>query len=196
MFIKPLLGIVAAVAAAPWAFGAISASTTISTTSTSAPFNYTMSVTNTGTTPIGTLWFAWTNVPITYNLLPAPASNISWPSGWVGFPTGPDRALDGYGVEYYTFNPIGPGQTLTGFNFTSNVAPAHLGDSSGSYPLPIDTTYVFQSYLNTGPGVGALATPAVVVPEPVGVVVGIVCAVMLGGRNARRKRVHDTLGRP
>src|SRR5439155_22321495 len=65
MFIKPLLGVVAAVAAAPWAFGAISASTMITTTSTNAPFNYTMSVTNTGTVPIGTLWFAWTNVPIT-----------------------------------------------------------------------------------------------------------------------------------
>ena len=187
MFIKPLIGIVVVVVAAPWAFGAISASTTISTASTSAPFNYTMSVTNTGTTPIGTLWFAWTNVPITYNFLPAPASNVTYPSGWVGFSTGPDRAGDGYGVEYYTFNPIGPGQTLTGFNFTSNVAPSHLGDTASSYPLPIDTTYVFQDYFNTGPGVGALATPAVVVPEPGVAVAGIACGLMmLGGRRRSR----------
>jgi len=178
---------VAAVAAAPWAFGAISASTMITTTSTSAPFNYTMSVTNTGTVPIGTLWFAWTNVPITYNFLPAPASNITYPSGWVGFSTGPDRAGDGYGVEYYTFNPIGPGQMLGGFNFTTNVAPSHLGDPAASYPLPIDTTYVFQDYFNTGPGVGALATPAVVVPEPAVAITGIALGLTLPGRRRRSR---------
>ena len=187
MLIKPLLGVVAAVAAAPWAFGAISASTTITTASTSAPFNYTISLTNTGTVPIGTLWFAWTNVPITYNFLPAPASNISSPSGWFGFSTGPDRAGDGYGVEYYTFNPISPGQTLGGFNFTSNVAPSHLGDLAASYPAAMDTTYVFQSYLNTGPGAGALATPSVVVPEP-GSLVGSACASMIVGGWRKRGR--------
>jgi hypothetical protein len=96
-------------------------------------------------------------------------------------------------VEYYTFSPIGPGQTLSGFNFSSNLAPSHLGDTAASYPLPIDTTYVFQSYLNTGPGVGALATPAVVVPEPAGVVVGIAFSVMmLGERKSRNRWIRKT----
>ena len=40
--------------------GALSASATISTSQTSAPFTYTISLNNIGNTNIGTLWFAWT----------------------------------------------------------------------------------------------------------------------------------------
>src|SRR5437764_14888421 len=57
------------------AFAALPASATISTPQTSAPFNYTITLNNTGTTDIGTFWFAWTSTPSTYDFLPTTPTN-------------------------------------------------------------------------------------------------------------------------
>jgi hypothetical protein len=153
-----------AVAAAPRAAAALSASATLSTTSTVAPFDYTISVKNTGTVPISTFWFAWTNVPAEYNFLPAPPTNISVPNNWFAFPTGPNYEGDGTGIEYYTFFPLQPGDTIQGLNFTSTLAPGHMHDTASSYPFPIDTAVVFTDYPTTG--LGAFATVTVNAPEP------------------------------
>jgi hypothetical protein len=165
---------------APRAGAALSATAVLSTTSTQAPFDYTITLTNTGTVGIGTLWFGWTNLPGDYNFLPAPASNIAGPGGWFGYSTGPNFAGDGYGVEYYTFSTLPPGQSLPGFTFTSSVGPTHMHDTAASYPAPIDTTVIFQDY--TASGTSSFVPVTVATPEPAAITLAAPILLMLRRR--------------
>src|SRR6185295_13206874 len=64
------------------ACAALGATGVVATTDTSAPFHYTITLHNTGTTDIGSLWFAWTDVPRNYDFLPSTPFGISGPVGW------------------------------------------------------------------------------------------------------------------
>lgn len=100
-------------------------------------FQYTLTLHNTGTTTVGSLWFAWDDVP-DQNFMPSAPSAIQTPSGWISITThhGP---TDGYGIEWIATSPaarLAPGATLAGFAFESAVAPAVMAGKS-----PIDTTF-------------------------------------------------------
>lgn len=75
------LGAVVILASAGSAWAAISATAVVTTSQTAAPYNYTVTLQNTGTTPIGTFWFAWTPPPHEYNFLPHVPTAISGPAG-------------------------------------------------------------------------------------------------------------------
>jgi hypothetical protein len=148
------------IAIAP-AFGELAATATISAVANGPNFDYTISLTNTGSTNIGTFWFAWTppGMPFEYDFLPSAPFSISQPTGWLG-PASP--GFPGYSIEYYnsTGSLLAPGQTDT-FRFSSPDSPATLQGSTFGFP---DTT----SFIYAGsPLVGSTAqvNPGFV-PEP------------------------------
>src|SRR5262245_41327200 len=87
-------------------------------------FVNTLSIQNTGTTTVGTFWFAW--IP-GEDFLPSLPSDVLSPPGWYGYVIG--GIYDSYSVEWYAYDPsynLQPGQTLSGFGFTSDDSPQVL----------------------------------------------------------------------
>lgn len=145
------------------AFGDLAATATISAVANGPNFDYTVSLTNTGSTNIGTFWFAWTppGMPTEYDFLPSAPFSISQPAGWLG-PGSP--GFPGYSIEYYnsTGSPIAPGQTGT-FRFSSPDSPATLQGST--FGFPNTTSFIYEG----NPLVGSTARVNPVfasVPEP------------------------------
>src|ERR1700721_2152987 len=108
----------------------------VSTTGTSsAPvFNYNVTLTNTGTTPLGTFWFSW--VPGEDFLPTVPLSETS-PAGWGNAAgtsstpaiTGSGNSTDGSAIQWVAQSPsaaVMPGQSPGGFDFSSTTTPAGL----------------------------------------------------------------------
>jgi hypothetical protein len=150
-------GIALLVVGAVPAFGDLSATATISTSQTSAPFNYTIHLNNTGDTDIGTLWFGW--IP-GYDFMNTSPTNISVPAGWLAYSPGGAGA---YSLEMYNYSgsAIAPGDTGT-FSFTSTETPTQLkGDSL--FGNKVTTSFVYVGYPQYDPGYQFNVT---VVPEP------------------------------
>jgi len=162
------------------AWGAVGASATISSTPLGPnSYEYSLTLKNTGTTPIGTFWYGW--VPL-YDLLPSAPTQIFSPAGWSG-----NNVADYYGVASVqwvnTLTPLQPGQSLGGFKFDSPDTPAQLAGNS-QFGLPVGYSYVYIGAPETDPG--ALLTPTVVTPEPGTVGVGLVGIALVAGRRRRR----------
>ena len=139
----------------------ISASATISPEQL-APnsYQYSLTLTNTGTTPIETFWFAW--IPA-YDLLPSNPTSFSSPSGWTG-----KNAPDSFGVAsaqwVTTQNPLEPGHSLSGFVFDSPDSPSVINGTSAFFGLPVKQSYVYIGAPETDPGFALV--PTTVTPEP------------------------------
>jgi hypothetical protein len=164
----PCLGSLAAavVLAVPSpAFAGLLASATISTTSTSAPYNYTITLDNLGTTNIGTFWFAWTDIPINYDLLPSSPTVTSMPAGWIA-PISHNSAFpgDGYGIEFYNYlgSSIAPG-TIGTFKFTSADSPTTVAGNAFISSDKVATSFVYVGFPQGDPG---FQFNAKVAPEP------------------------------
>jgi hypothetical protein len=119
-------------------------------------FNYTVSLTDTGTTSIGTYWFAW--IP-GQDYLDTPPTNIVAPAGWSDVITN-GGAGDGYAIRFIA----GPGSELTtgnalNFSFTSTETPAQLaGNSSFHSTVPETTSFVYEGAAFGDPGFQFTAT--------------------------------------
>jgi len=153
------------------AFGELVATARISAVANGPNFDYTISLTNTGSTNIGTFWFAWTppGMPSEYDFLPSAPFSISQPAGWLG-PASP--GFPGYSIEYYnsTGSPLAPGQTDT-FRFSSPDSPATLQGST--FGFPNTTSFIYGG----SPLLGSTArVNPVFVPEP-----GSSCALLAIG---------------
>ncbi len=106
-------------------------------------YHYTITLHNTGTTTIGSLWFAW--IP-GENFMTAAASSVTSPAGWAGGHQG------GAGSESVLWQAgsgasrLAPGGTLTGFAFNSTQTPAQMAALS-----PNDSRYFMtDSYIYIG----------------------------------------------
>ena len=118
------------------AFGQLAATATISSVPNGGNFDYTILLTDTGTTDIATFWFAWTppGQPIEYDFLPSLPLSTSQPTGWTGLIS---PGFPGNSIEYYNVSgsAISHGQTGT-FHFTSSDSPAQLhGVVFGVFPV-------------------------------------------------------------
>jgi hypothetical protein len=147
------------------AVGALSATAIVSTNSSASPYDYTIDLHNTGTTNIGTLWFAW-DAGTDYNFLPTSPTNIVAPSGW----TAPISHLfpgDGYGIEYYNLggSAIAPGAHGL-FQFTSTDSPATLAGNAYLPPFKVTSSFVYTGFPLGDAGFKFNASVAV--PEPAG----------------------------
>jgi hypothetical protein len=139
---------------------------------TPGSYQYSFTLTNTGTGPIGTFWFGW-YAPFypgypAYDLLPSSASSVSSPTGWTG-----QSVQDGYGgyaIEWDdTGTPLVAGNSLSGFTITTPDTPAMIAGPSilGSfYPVSTSWVYAGASQRGANPSDQGSSLNAVAVPEP------------------------------
>jgi uncharacterized repeat protein (TIGR01451 family) len=115
-----------------------------------ADFNYAITLHNTGTTNIGTFWFAW--IPGQDYMANNPIS-VANPAGWGSTVTG-GYSGDGYAILWFNNGgaAITPGNSLN-FNFTSAETPSQLGGNSQFFSNPPEgTSFVYIGAPETDPG--------------------------------------------
>jgi hypothetical protein len=137
-----------------------------STPGAAGTFNNTMVVHNTGSTTIGTFWLGW--IP-GEDFLPSLPANLSAPLGWYAYVE--QGIYDSFSVEYYAYSPayyIQPGQSLSGFGFSSADTPQTLMGMSPQFPR----YHVTDSFLYTGVPEG---DPGVLISVPVTIGSGSGC---------------------
>ncbi|HUO06871.1 MAG TPA: PEP-CTERM sorting domain-containing protein [Phycisphaerae bacterium] len=152
----------AAVVTAP-AFGAIQAAGTLSNKVVPGGYEYDLTLQNTGTTNIGSIWFAW--IP-GYDFLPSSPSAITAPTGWTHNVIPPSFSGDGYSIQWIASAPLANGQSLPGFSFTTTEPPSIVNGASPIFFGIYQTrqTFAYIGGLELDPGTAFL--PTVVVPEP------------------------------
>jgi hypothetical protein len=147
-------------------------------------FNYALTLNDTGPTKIGTLWYSW--IPGLDFLATAP-TNVTAPTGWT------DSVIteftgDGYSIQWVSSSPtfsLTPGQTLTGFNFSSPQTLTQV-TSALSTILPLYSggqSYVYIAGPETDSGFSLVAQAVVPEPASMGLVAASMAAVL-----ARRRR--------
>ncbi|MDE3065947.1 MAG: PEP-CTERM sorting domain-containing protein [Verrucomicrobiota bacterium] len=180
-----ILSLLFALGAASAAFGQNGperATATLNGVQNGGLYDYTISLDNTGTVPIGTFWYAW--IPGQFYLPSAPASEAP-PTGW----TASTPSLGGnYSIEYSASSSadyLQPGSSLN-FDFTSSDTPATLAGDSSSYPgTPIGTSYLYEGAAFSDQGYQFVVQS---IPEPS--VAGLLTAGFLGLASARRWKLR------
>ncbi|HEX4793533.1 MAG TPA: Ig-like domain-containing protein [Humisphaera sp.] len=133
----------------------------VSTTGTQANpvYNYDITVTDTGTTNVGTFWFGW--VP-GEDFLPTPPISISNPTGWSNTTTGSGNSTDGTAIEWVaTSNAITAGHSLSGFAFSTTDSPTALAGNSPDFPSsPAMTAFVYSGGPFSDGGFQLVVAPA------------------------------------
>ena len=165
------------------AHGQISASATI-TPQQLAPnnFKYSLTLTNTGSTSIGTLWFGWFPG---YDLLNTAPSSFTSPSGWSA-----SNAPETYGVASAQWvassNLLQPGHSLSGFSFTTSDPPATIGGPS-IFGAPVEQSYVYIGAPEDDPGFALTPTTVVPEPKPLTLLLGLPAALLLRRKGHERR---------
>lgn len=168
---------------------ALMASATIELKSTggtvvSPTYTYGLKLNNTGTTTIGTLWYAW--IPGQNYLATRPSAVVN-PAGWTSSIIG-GSAGQGFSIRWLastTGNRLPAGSTLSGFEFTTIDPPSGLDGLSVFFPsASVGTTVVYSGGAFSDSGFTLVASP-VVVPEPAGVLPVLAGGMMLVGRRRR-----------
>jgi hypothetical protein len=170
----PALALGAVIALLPKAaLAALAATATIaSSPNSNGTFHYELVLSNTGSTTIGTFWYAW--IPGA-NYMQATPTNVTAPSGWqANLITG-----GGTSIQYVTSSSLlAAGGTLSGFSFDSPLTPAQMtGPSSGGNF--VDTSFVYIAAPLADPGVKFVPTTAPAGPAPS----TAVASVLPGGRS-------------
>ena len=143
----------------------LSASATVTASQVNATtYHYDLVLKNTGTTTIGTFWFAW--IP-GYDFLPSPVSNVKSPASWSDNITH-FGASDGYGIQWLASGPsayLAAGQTLSGFSFETSATPAQVEGDFNAYPgNPVETSEVYSGAPFSDNGYTFVAGNAAVTP--------------------------------
>jgi hypothetical protein len=108
-------------------------------------WQYNITLNDTGSTTVGTLWFAW--VP-GQDYLDSQPFNVVNPAGWTHNIThgGPS---DGYAIQWLATSSaadVPADGTLNGFSFTSTDAPSAVFGNSVFYPgTPVLTSFVYSN---------------------------------------------------
>jgi hypothetical protein len=150
-------------------------------------WNYELTVTDTGTTPIGTFWFSW--LPGQGFMNTAPISAAA-PTGWVAQTTNGTAVGDGFS-ERWVDNAGGlmPGQSISGLSFISATTPTQIAGRSafhGGIPELTSDVYTGAPLIGAdAPLVATLATTSAA-PEPSSVVLIMLAGVLLLAGQWRR----------
>lgn len=165
-------GMIAAFAVALWqsaATAATSASGSLSSQQLGPnSYEYSLTLQNTGTTPIKTFWFGWIVYQpfgYIYDLLPSAPTTVISPSGWNGAGLNDSGFSPGkYGIEWTSATGLAAGASLSGFKFDSPDNPTTIGTQTGFAGYPIRESWVYQGASQSDAGFEF--TPSVTVPEP------------------------------
>jgi hypothetical protein len=155
---------------------ALSATATISASQGSGGLNhYDLVLTNTGSTTIGTFWFAW--IP-GGNFMQATPTNMTAPAGWQA------NLINSAGssIQYVTTGSLlAAGGTLSGFSFDSPLTLAQMtSTTSSSGGNVVDTSFVYIAAPLADPG--EKIVPSVVTASPPS---PVVASVLPGGRSVQ-----------
>jgi hypothetical protein len=123
-------------------------------------FQYSLSLTDAGTTTIGTFWFSW--VPGQDFMAVSPTSIVD-PTGWTHIVTN-FGSSDGFAIQWTATSSasyLQSGQTLTGFSFVSSSTPAQISGNSVFFPsTPVLTSFVYSQGPFSDGGVEFTVSPA------------------------------------
>jgi Hint domain-containing protein len=121
-------------------------------------WQYSITLDDTGSTTVGTFWFAW--VP-GRDFLDTPPANITSPAGWQDAITH-GGSSDGFAIQWKASSSsadLQPNGTLS-FSFTSSDAPAAVFGNSVFYPnTPVLTTVIYTGAPLVGDGFQFTVTP-------------------------------------
>jgi len=124
-----------------WA--AESASAQLALQSVTGPTStYNITLTDTGTTNLGTFWYAWTPG---HDFLASLPTVTTSPTGWVATITGSGNSSDGYAIQWvnHTGSALAPGGNF-GFGFSTVDNLAALSGFSASHPtFLVGTSFVY-----------------------------------------------------
>jgi hypothetical protein len=123
-------------------------------------FQYDLTLTDTGTTTIGTFWFSW--IPGA-GLMPVAPTGVVSPAGWSDILTNGNGA-----IQWTNSTPLSAGSSVSGFEFDSTLTLAQLEASSTSNPSdPVDTFFTYSGAPFSDAGFQGVAAPAAAnTPEP------------------------------
>jgi hypothetical protein len=153
------VAIACACAAAPAAASEAASATFSSTQLSPTSWQYSLTLNDTGTTDLGTFWFAW--VPGKDFMATAP-SGIADPTGWTAITTHGARPT-AIAIQWKAGAGalLAPGQSLSGFMFDSTMSPAEMMGDSPFFPgTPVTTTFVYQGAPFSDAGVEFLVQAA------------------------------------
>jgi hypothetical protein len=105
-------------------------------------YHYTVTLNNTGTTTVGTLWFAW--IP-GGNFMATVPTGITSPAGWSAQVVGGAGAASILWQANNAGSRLAAGGTLTTFSFNSTSTPAQLSGFAVSSPSNLVTTSFIYS---------------------------------------------------
>jgi len=111
---------------------------------------------NTGTTSVGTFWYAWVPGAPALDFMPHAPVNITAPPGWYGYMQGGTPG-DGYSVLWYAYSPatyLAAGGDLSGFGFQSADPPSVMMANSPvfSHPYITATSFLYIGQPELDPG--------------------------------------------
>jgi hypothetical protein len=136
----------------------------VSTTGTSGnpTYNYDITLTNTGSTKIGTFWFAWLPGE---DFLPTFPVSAGSPAGWnQPVEIGAGNSSDGVSIQWVaqsSATALASGHSLDGFIFSTHDSPATLAGSSPSNPgMPVLTSEIYIGGPETDNGFVFRVSPA------------------------------------
>jgi hypothetical protein len=152
----------------------------------SGVYTYDLTLTDTGTTQIGTFWYAW--VP-GEDFLPATPFDISSPFGWsLNKITGSGNSTDGSAIRWEATDPLEPGQSLNGFEFSIDEPSSVIyGDSPYYDNPPIGTSFVYEDGPFRGGSASFVATPVPGPPSAVSLLFGA-CATFVRRQRLKKSR--------
>jgi hypothetical protein len=140
--------------------GLTATATYTDTQPTPGVYDYEFTLSNTGSTAIGTFWFSW--IP-GRGFMTAMPSAVTSPAGWS------DALTEEAGTAIMwttTSDALAPGQSLAGFSFESTETPAELAGDDHATGDPVTTSFVYIGRPFGDPGFQFAATALAAAPEP------------------------------